>query len=61
MRELLEANGWAKTLGGKHVIKMVKAEHRPITLPHDKDGGGYPISLSAAILREAGLRGGGEQ
>lgn len=58
MRKLLEANGWTVTTGGKHVVKMTKPGHRPITLPHDKGGGGYPIGLTMAIMREAGLRGG---
>ena len=45
---------------GKHVVKMTKPGHRPITLPHDKGGGGYPIGLTIAIMRQAGLRGGDE-
>jgi predicted RNase H-like HicB family nuclease len=45
MKRLLEANGWIETAGGKHVVKMTKPGHRPITLPHDKGGGGYPIGL----------------
>ncbi len=53
------ANGWIETAGGKHVAKMTKPGHRPITLPHDK-GGGYPIGLSMAIMRQAGLKGGDE-
>jgi len=57
MRRLLEAQGWTCETGGKHVIKMTKPGHRPITLPHDKRGGGYPPGLAAAILREAGLKG----
>ena len=59
MKHLLEANGWTETLGGRHVVKMTKPGHRPITLPHDKGGGGYPPGLTAAILRQAGLREGG--
>jgi len=58
MKRLLEANGWTETLGGKHVVKMTKPGHRPITLPHDKGGGGYPVGLTIAIMRQAGLRGG---
>jgi predicted RNA binding protein YcfA (HicA-like mRNA interferase family) len=58
IRKLLEANGWTQTQGGKHVVKMTKPGHRPITVPHDKGGGGYPIGLTIAILRQAGLRGG---
>jgi hypothetical protein len=34
---------------------MTKPGYRPITLPHDKGGGGYPIGL-----RQAGLKGGDE-
>ncbi len=60
MKRLLEANGWTETAGGKHVVKMTKPGHRPITLPHDKSGGGYPIGLAMAILRQAGLKGGNE-
>jgi hypothetical protein len=59
MRRLLEANGWTMTVGGKHVVKMTKPGHRPITLPHDKGAGGYAVSLSTAIMRQAGLRGEG--
>jgi hypothetical protein len=29
-------------------------------LPHDKGGSGYPIGLSMAIMRQAGLKGGDE-
>jgi len=55
-RELLEADGWAETLGGKHNVKMEKPGHRPIVLPHHH-GGDYPPGLRSAILREAGLSG----
>ena len=41
-------------------MKMAKPGHRPITLPHDKGGGGYPIGLTMAIMRQAGLKGGDE-
>ena len=41
-------------------MKMTKPGHRPITLPHDKGGGGYPIGLTMAIMRQAGLKGGDE-
>ena len=60
IKRLLEANGWIETAGGKHVVKMTKPGHRPITLPHDKGGGGYPIGLPMAIMRQAGLKGGDE-
>ncbi len=53
-RKLLEARGWTQTLGGKHVVKMVKPGRRPIVLPHNR-GQDYPPGLRAAILREAGL------
>jgi predicted RNA binding protein YcfA (HicA-like mRNA interferase family) len=54
-RKLLEENGWAMTRGGKHVIKMTKRGERPITLPHHKKRD-YPPGLTAAILRQAGLK-----
>lgn len=47
-------------LSGVSIVKMVKPGHRPITLPHDKGSGGYPIGLSVAIIGQAGLKGGGE-
>jgi hypothetical protein len=61
IKRLLEANGWTETIGGKHNVKMEKPGQRPITLPHDKGGGGYARGLTAAILRQAGLKGGGTQ
>lgn len=60
-KRLLQAHGWTESLGGKHVVKMTKPGHRPITLPHDRGKGGYPPGLTAAILREAGLKRGGGQ
>lgn len=53
-RRLLEKNGWVKTVGGKHNIKMEKPGERPITLPmhHGED---YSRSLTAAILEQAGV------
>jgi hypothetical protein len=39
---------------------MTKPGHRPITLPQDKGSAGYPIGLSMAIMRQAGLKGGDE-
>ena len=59
-RSMKRANGWTETAGGKHVVKMTKPGHRPITLPHDKGGGGYPIGLTMAIMRQARLKGGDE-
>ena len=53
-RALLEQNGWVRTLGGKHVVKMEKAGHRPITLPYHK-GAEWGVDLTRRILREAGL------
>jgi len=52
---LLRENGWSRSRGGKHVVKMTKAGHRPITLPHHK-GRDYGQGLTAAILKQAGLR-----
>jgi predicted RNA binding protein YcfA (HicA-like mRNA interferase family) len=54
-KALLEADGWTETQGGKHSVKMTKDGHRPITLPHH-GGGDYSRDLTAAILREAGLK-----
>jgi predicted RNA binding protein YcfA (HicA-like mRNA interferase family) len=53
-RRLLESHGWTAVRGGKHVVKMTKPGHRPITLPRHRgttDGAG----LTRAILRQAGL------
>lgn len=52
---LLEEDGWTRTTGGKHQVKMVKRGSRPITLPSHK-GRDYSKGLTAAILRQAGLR-----
>ena len=46
----------AADLGGKHNVKMERPGERPITLPMHK-GQDYSPSLTAAILRQAGLRG----
>jgi predicted RNA binding protein YcfA (HicA-like mRNA interferase family) len=53
-QKLLEANGWTKTKGGKHNIKMDKPGERPITLPKHKNED-YSKGLTAAIKRQAGL------
>jgi predicted RNA binding protein YcfA (HicA-like mRNA interferase family) len=52
---LLEDNGWTRTKGGKHQVKMVKDGTRPITLPTHR-GHDYSRGLTAAILKQAGLR-----
>jgi predicted RNA binding protein YcfA (HicA-like mRNA interferase family) len=57
-KKLLEDHDWVETLGGKHVVKMTKPGHRPITLPQHR-GEDYSPSLRDAILRQAGLKGGG--
>lgn len=51
---LLEAHGWTKDRGGKHVVKMTKAGQRPVTLPANKRRD-YPPGLAAAILKQAGI------
>ena len=53
-QKVLEANGWTRELGGKHVVKMTRAGHRPITLPAcgRQD---YAVGLTRAILKQAGL------
>jgi predicted RNA binding protein YcfA (HicA-like mRNA interferase family) len=53
-RRLLEDNGWELTRGGRHVVKMEKPGHRPITLPRHR-GKTYGKGLTAAILKQAGL------
>jgi predicted RNA binding protein YcfA (HicA-like mRNA interferase family) len=55
MIRLLEEDGWTRTTGGKHQVKMVKSGQRPITLPQHK-GRDYSPGLTAAILRQAGLK-----
>ncbi|MGH3181391.1 MAG: type II toxin-antitoxin system HicA family toxin [Streptosporangiaceae bacterium] len=55
-RRLLEEHGWTATADGKHV-KMTKPGCWPITLSHHR-GEDYSPSLTAAILRQAGLKGG---
>jgi predicted RNA binding protein YcfA (HicA-like mRNA interferase family) len=52
---LLEESGWTRTKGGKHQVKMTKEGRRPITLPAHR-GRDYSRGLTAAILRQAGLR-----
>lgn len=54
-RSLMEAHGWKCTLGGKHVVKMEKEGHRPVTLPHH-GGSQYGPGLTDAILKQAGLK-----
>ena len=53
-RKLLEEHGWAKTVGGKHNVKMEKSGTRPITLPKHK-GADYSLGLTRSILKAAGL------
>jgi len=53
--KLLRDQGWTRSRGGKHQVKMTKRGCRPITLPHNK-GRDYPPGLTLAILRQAGLR-----
>lgn len=52
--KLLTANGWSKTIGGKHNVKMAKPGKRPITLPKHR-GQDYSQDLTRAILRQAGI------
>lgn len=52
--ELLVKNGWVRTLGGKHNVKMEKDGCRPITLPRHK-GRDYSKNLTGSILRQAGI------
>jgi predicted RNA binding protein YcfA (HicA-like mRNA interferase family) len=52
--KLLAGHGWQQTKGGKHVIKMEKQGHRPITLPRH-GGQQYSKGLTRAILKQAGI------
>lgn len=52
--KLLRKHGWTPTTGGKHVVKMDKDGHRPITLPAHR-GQDYSLGLTRAILRQAGI------
>lgn len=54
-QSLLESNGWVRTLGGKHVVKMEKEGRRPITLPRC-NGAVYSVDLTSRILKQAGLK-----
>lgn len=54
-QSLLEANGWTRTQGGKHGVKMEKQGERPITLP-THNGDAYGVDLTRRILRQAKLR-----
>lgn len=53
-RKVLERRDWFCETGGKHVVKMTKDGHRPITLPMHK-GRTYPVGLHDAIRKQAGL------
>lgn len=55
IQRILEARGWVRTIGGKHVVKMEKEGRRPITLPHCK-GQQYGRDLTTRIFKEAGLK-----
>jgi len=55
--QLLERNGWVRTLGGRHTVKMTKPGKRPVVLPHHK-GATYGVQLTQAILKQAELKGG---
>lgn len=52
---VLTREGWARSSGGKHQVKMSKPGHRPITIPHFK-GAVLPVGLGNAILKQAGLK-----
>lgn len=54
-QSLLEQNGWIRTLGGKHVVKMEKEGQSPITLP-SAHGNAYSVGMTHSILKQAGLK-----
>jgi predicted RNase H-like HicB family nuclease len=51
IKRLLESNGWTETQGGKHVVKMTKPGHRPITCPTTRGAAG---TLSACLTQSSG-------
>ena len=51
---LLRDNGYRRTVGGTHAVKMVKSGVRPITLPRNR-GQTYGKGLTHEILKEAGF------
>jgi predicted RNA binding protein YcfA (HicA-like mRNA interferase family) len=53
-RTLLEGQGWTKTRGGKHNVKMEKEGERPITLPKHR-GTGVQCGSDPRILKQAVL------
>ncbi|PRY24016.1 hypothetical protein CLV70_114149 [Pseudosporangium ferrugineum] len=55
MQKILEGNGWVRTQGGKHVVKMEKQGQRPITLP-SCNGQQYSRDLTSRIFKQAGLK-----
>jgi predicted RNase H-like HicB family nuclease len=55
MKKLLEANGWVATVGGKHVAKMEKRGHRPITLPANQRPAIRPVFAQPSSSRQDSL------
>ncbi|HYP22981.1 MAG TPA: type II toxin-antitoxin system HicA family toxin, partial [Actinomycetota bacterium] len=56
LQKRLEAAGWVKTTGGKHVVKMVKPGRRAITIPICR-GETLSVGLCRRILKQAGIDG----
>ena len=54
MKKLLTEQGWKRTVGGNHSVKMTKLGKPPITLPTHK-GQDYGPKLTGSILKAAGL------
>lgn len=50
----LEREGWTRTRGGNHQVKMTKRGQRPITLPENKRRA-YSKGFEAELRRQAGL------
>ncbi len=50
----LKEHGWEQATGGKHQVKMVRQDHRPVTIPEFK-GETLPVGLSQTILKQAGI------
>jgi predicted RNA binding protein YcfA (HicA-like mRNA interferase family) len=55
MLALLVAHGWTLEQGGKHVTKMTKPGHRPVTIPRHH-GNDYGAQLRNAIITQAGIK-----
>jgi predicted RNA binding protein YcfA (HicA-like mRNA interferase family) len=51
---LMQRNGWQRTSGGKHGVKMLKKGERPFPLPHHQ-GRDYGRGLTKSVLEKSGI------